>query len=659
MDCKQFVIMKQFRNFAATMFMSISAAVGFTACSDDEFNALGQVDNNKDMDMVSANGPALEPLGLSYQEFITAGDVQILNSDTTMISVSKALAEKLGIESFLNHPMGIWQSVRERPYLRRAVGEKIEDDRYILKVIPATVAEITNGKQFELNTHAYVNQGAVTRSGEPGDFSSKYVDETGVLHPVAVMYHHNAHYGDEECKTRSIADDSNVDVYTAEQLVAAGKGMRQTQTRGLGDIWEGDFIDYRTDGTLINANTKLEKELKFECSEGDSISVNFEVPVEFQLNYTFILDCGHKYVVVPDLHEFQASVDGRFYFAPQVTIGFKKSLELDPDDGKINLFKFDAVTFVFTIGPVPFCIDIQPTIDLQFRAKVEGSVYTGVKYEYERVFEVGVRYDENNSGDKWQGICKGKTKKNEVSFITPRAEFGAEAGVGLFFGVAVIVDKVAGPTLAIGPELSAEANLTIAPWEEDPIDFSAALKAGIVGRVGAKLEVFGWEIAEWNTKFDILNPIVLWQYPNEDGDDPKKYDDTNKLINSMNEEAVQKAVYEYYSKDAEMQAYMAKEGNKVYEAFKAAYEQFKKEMFCVPNVKNTAHMNTMVQMTKNILRQGQQQTVDPAAAQQLRQMAIKEFRKRYGRTPRIDKQTKKYVADDEAKIQQIMKELKG
>ena len=82
-------------------------------------------------------------------------------------------------------------------------------------------------------------------------------------------------------------------------------------------------------------------------------------------------------------------------------------------------------------------------------------------------------------------------------------------------------------------------------------------------------------------------------------------------------------------------------------------------MFCVPNVKNTAHMNTMVQMTKNILRQGQQQTVDPAAAQQLRQMAIKEFRKRYGRTPRIDKQTKKYVAEDEAKIQQIMKELKG
>ena len=38
--------------------------------------------------MVSANGPALEPLGLSYQEFITAGDVQILNSNTTMISVS-------------------------------------------------------------------------------------------------------------------------------------------------------------------------------------------------------------------------------------------------------------------------------------------------------------------------------------------------------------------------------------------------------------------------------------------------------------------------------------------------------------------------------------------------------------------------------------------
>lgn len=649
--------MKKLNNFAVTMFMSISAAIGFTACSDD-LNALGQVADNNDMTTVSANAPALEPLGLSYQEFITPNDVQILNADTTLISVSVELAEKLGIKSFLNHPMGIWQSLRERPYLRRAVGEKIENGRYILNVIPATVAEITNGKQFKLETQAYVNNN-VTRSGEPGSFADKYVDSEGTLHPVAVMYHHNAHYGDESGVTRSVSEDQNVDVYTAEQLVAAGKGMQTNATRGF---VEGDLIDYKTNGTLIDKKTKLEKEMKFECSEGDSIKINFEAPVEFQLNYTFILDCGHEYVVVPNLHEFEASVNGRFYFAPQVTIGFEKSLELDEDDGNINLFQFDAVTFIFTIGPVPFTIDIQPSIDLQFKAKVSGSVYTGIQYEYERLFKVGIRYDENYPGnDKWRGICEGTTKKNDISFITPRAEFGAEASVGLFFGVSVIVDKLVGPKLAIGPELGAEAKLTIAPWEEEPIDFSAALKVGLYARAGAKLEVFGWEIAEWTTEFNILKPIVLWQYPNNNGDDPKKYDTTNNLINSMNEEAVQKAMYEYYSKDAEMQSYMTKEGNNVYQAFKAAYEQFKKEMFCTPNVKNAAHMNTMLQMTKSYLRQMQNQTdtKQNTNMQKIRQQAIKEFRNRYGRAPRIDKATKKYVADDETKIQAIIEELKG
>ncbi|GEM_PF-4932015 len=45
----------------------------------------------------------LKPYGLTFHNFVTDNDVQILNSDTTEISVSKDLAEKLGITSFVNH----------------------------------------------------------------------------------------------------------------------------------------------------------------------------------------------------------------------------------------------------------------------------------------------------------------------------------------------------------------------------------------------------------------------------------------------------------------------------------------------------------------------------------------------------------------------------
>ena len=49
---------------------------------------------------------ALEAYGLTFETFENENDVQILNADTTEISVSKAYADKLGITSFVNHPMG-------------------------------------------------------------------------------------------------------------------------------------------------------------------------------------------------------------------------------------------------------------------------------------------------------------------------------------------------------------------------------------------------------------------------------------------------------------------------------------------------------------------------------------------------------------------------
>lgn len=100
-----------------TMSMNILTAgifaTVFTACSDD-------IDALSDSNASSNNQPAtrqeiLEPLGLNFFDYNTSGDVQILNADTTKIGVSKALAEKLGIRSFVNHPTGVWQSQNQRP----------------------------------------------------------------------------------------------------------------------------------------------------------------------------------------------------------------------------------------------------------------------------------------------------------------------------------------------------------------------------------------------------------------------------------------------------------------------------------------------------------------------------------------------------------------
>ncbi len=85
--------------------MSIATAVvftfGFTSCSDEdvmENNAQGQ-----DPAQVG-DYSKYEPYGLTYHNFESEDDVEILNADTTEIAVSKKLADKLGITSFVNHP---------------------------------------------------------------------------------------------------------------------------------------------------------------------------------------------------------------------------------------------------------------------------------------------------------------------------------------------------------------------------------------------------------------------------------------------------------------------------------------------------------------------------------------------------------------------------
>ena len=148
------------RNFAKLMFMSIVAAatVSFTSCSD-ELNELG---TNEKQAPEGADKALLEAYGLTFENFINDNDVMILDPDTTMISVSKAYADKMGIKSFVNHPMGIWHKMEQLPYIRKATAQKLDGDRYILTVKPASVAEIIGDKNVTLSTGIYVNADAKT-----------------------------------------------------------------------------------------------------------------------------------------------------------------------------------------------------------------------------------------------------------------------------------------------------------------------------------------------------------------------------------------------------------------------------------------------------------------------------------------------------------------
>lgn len=114
------------------------------------------------------------------------------------------------------------------------------------------------------------------------------------------------------------------------------------------------------------------------------------------------------------------------------------------------------------------------------------------------------------------GISNGEIVKNSFDYIKPTAAFSFEAQPGLMFGVDVIVDKVAGPKLAIGPRLKFKAELSYTRWVDGGSwDFNAEASAGLGGEFGAKVKVFGWELAEWKYPFDIGKQKPIFKYPEE------------------------------------------------------------------------------------------------------------------------------------------------
>jgi hypothetical protein len=281
-------------------------------------------------------------------------------------------------------------------------------------------------------------------------------------------------------------------------------------------------------GNVINLKSELKKDIKYGSGK-DTITVHVKAPVAFDLNYKLYIDCGRKKVVVPYLRGFDANINGSFSFKPEVTIGFEKKVKLL--EQKTKICDFTAFSFKFTIGPVPFWVDVNPNMYIKFDATVGGAFYGGFKYEYEKTFKAGITHSNG-----FKGYGSTEVKKDEFTFITPRGTFSADAGVALMLGVDLIIDKVAGPKIAIGPKISTEAELQIAPLEDKPIKFNADVKAGVYADMGAKLKLWKFDIADWNTSIKLVPEKTLWEYAYPK--DKKSDDPVAKVLDAASEAIV-------------------------------------------------------------------------------------------------------------------------
>ena len=524
MKTKKILVNTMFKNILTAGALAFVMAFVFTACSDELANDNSEPEAGEVP--AGADTRLLEAYGLMYTDFDNEDDVQILNADTTEIAVSKQLAQKLGITSFVGHPMGIWQAVDQLPYARKATEERLVGNTYILKVQTATVAELIGEKDAQLSTALYVNNEpqALTRAASNGfsAFGAKYVDQTGTIHPAVIhltdpygydQQHHNE--TDEPALTRSACSNDHYDYITADEMVAA-------KTRASMHV------------NVLSIHDKLTFRHKFEMQGAptDTIVVSGQVPIDYDLNYFMTLQGGVKWDGwLPSLYvkKFETGLDGDFSFNPEAYLSFAARAELPKDMQRLNLATFGQYTFTFVVGVVPVCITVKPALYLKFTANAEGAVRVGFKYDYASQFKAGIRYE-----DGWSVIKDFEELKNKFEFIRPEANFTANAGIGFYLGVDVLVYGVAGPQVGVGPELSAKASATYRLMEEDPakrFDFNANVDLKVKAFAGAKISLLGYELAQWSTESELAGPWTIFKYPSDGSEhkdpDKQKQEDKN------------------------------------------------------------------------------------------------------------------------------------
>ena len=507
----------------------ITFPFGFASCSDDALD-------NGMVEPVSAQQgdySNYEPYGLTYHNFDSEDDVQILNADTTEIAVKKSLADKLGITNFENHPIGIWDSPSHMAYGRKGLKQELVGETYIIKVGKVTTAELIGDKAAQISTDLYVNEDAqavATRAAEDNipEFAAKYVDENNMVHPAAILYTDPYGY-DKDYHLEG-------DMPSASATRAAQTGEYQYATP------EELLKDTRASihPRILSIDSELKFDKKFELGEckGDSINIAGKIPVEFNLNYFLTLNAGIKWAGIipyPAIKKFETGFDGNFGFHPEFTIGFSKEFKLPDDKEKVKLASFRGYTFTFVIGVIPVAVTVNPNLYLKFDASVKGSAHLKCKYDYSNKFKAGCRYE-----GKWSTFKEFEELENEFTLCRPELEFSAEAGVGLFLAADVKIYDVAGPEIGVGPRLGAEASININP---EGIDWNAEVKLTVQAWAGAKIEILGYELAEWHTTFDIVGPWTLLKFPS-DGTEHKSpakkqeeylLDTYEKMFNEINE----------------------------------------------------------------------------------------------------------------------------
>ena len=437
--------------------------------------------------------PAAEfsPLVMTYEDFITPDDVQIVSPDSTYISVSSAYVKKMGIENFKNRPVTIWRTIGTVPFVRIITDSKEENGQVILTTKRGEFCDMFSDVEMSLETDIYVDDDAPTRATRAGtneevdDVSEKYIDEEGIHHPAVIILDENSPI------TRSIQTRAGEvkNYYTAEELLESNIAF---DIINLNSDFEFGYPELDDDDDDDNSDED-------DDDGGPSVFVRGKVGVSAKLSaYANINVSWFR------LQKLEAGVRGSVGASAKLSVGVEGELKKKWEK---KLASLGSTTFVYWVGIVPVPFKLESSLMQRTETKASASVELLASGKYQLEFEKGFKYE---NGIGWTNTSKESKTTKSFNFDGIYGSASLEASTGTFYEVGFYLAGSIGPKMAFGPALSAEAEVsaTVLP-EGVTVDANVGAYASLSGNIGAKVKVLGYTLAKWETTFDIFKATLF------------------------------------------------------------------------------------------------------------------------------------------------------
>lgn len=385
------------------------------------------------------------------EDYTSDLDVKIETADTTKISISKDFYDRLDVRIQAESILNITLAEDELPFIRKISDISDQGGRYWMTTTFVSVEEMFRHLDLEVSSEPYYSGENLTRFG---DQRAALVDADGVVHPSKYII-------DYPDGTREVL---NVHEYMA--------------TRGAIDFnfnWNPS-----TEFSIETEHLKLELALKAKLSAYAHLGIDISW---FKLQ------------------KFEAKLGGGVQVELPMTLDMHldllKKQELDKD-----IITGPRVSTVFWVGIVPISVGMTPALNLTGELVLRAQAQATFGFDYNMSYQTGVRYERNKGWTPLNSFTQNLSGHDFV--IGAAAQISAE--VGLYAKLGLDIYGMKGLDVKLGAYINGDA-AAVVDYRGATVNYHCAW--GVDARLGAKVKILKWTLADWEARFNIFGPYTI------------------------------------------------------------------------------------------------------------------------------------------------------